>query len=93
MKTFVLLASLVSITPSIAFADYFQIFDGSRPYYIPYARVTLADKTIGYTDAYGRLKIDLPPGEYQVQIEYRSGRKTVRLFVDGGSNLKRAEAF
>ena len=93
MKTLLLVAGVVVISANTAFADYFQIFDGSRPYYIAYARVTLAGKTIGYTDAYGRLKIDLAPGKYEVQIAHRDALKTVRLSVNGSSVLKRAEAF
>lgn len=91
MKTLVLLAGLVVISPNTAHADYFQVFEGT--YYIPHARVILNNKTIGYTDAYGRIKIGLPQGKYQAQIEYRNRTKTVRLLVDGKQNLKRAEAF
>jgi hypothetical protein len=89
----IVITLLLFSTPGSAFADYFQFFDGSGPYYITYARVTLAGKTIGYTDAYGRLKINLPRGQHQVEIEHRGQTRTARLSRDGGSGLKRAEAF
>ncbi|MGH2638709.1 MAG: hypothetical protein ACRDF4_05425 [Rhabdochlamydiaceae bacterium] len=91
MRILILLVSLIATMPSAAFADYFQFFDGSTPYFIPNARVTLGNQAIGYTDAYGRILIDLAQGNYQVQIESRGGTKTVQLHVDGGNKLKRAE--
>jgi hypothetical protein len=92
MRILILLASLIAIIPGFALADYFKFLDSSTHYFIPNARVTLDNKIIGYTDGYGRLKVDLPKGDYQVRIEFRGGFKTAQLHVDGAKNLKTAEA-
>jgi hypothetical protein len=92
MRIAILLASLIWLMPGTAFADYFQFFNAATPYFIPNAMVSLNGQTIGYTDAYGRIKIDLAPGNYQVQIEFKNGLKTVQLHIDGKTNLKKVEA-
>ncbi len=91
MRISILLTCLMAMTPGIAFADYYQFFVGSTPYYIPNAKVSFNGQTIGYTDAYGRIKIDLAPGKHQVQIEFKDGLRTVQLQIDGEQNLKKVK--
>ena len=76
----------------VALADYFQIFDGSRPYYISYAPVTVGGRPVGYTDRYGRIRIDLDKGEYRGEITYRGRKIRLEFVIDGGRELKRVEA-
>lgn len=90
MKFRFLLIGLALIAPGAAYADYFQFFAGGRS--VPHARVILNGKTVGFTDAYGRVKINLPRGAYQVQIDDRVKRMSARIVVDGKGNLKRADA-
>jgi len=91
MKFFILLAGLIAMTPSSAFADYFKIYDGTV--YIPNASVILNGQTIGHTDAYGRVQINnLANGDYHAQIQTQQGVKTVLLHIDGKGNLKSVQA-
>ncbi|MGH7746577.1 MAG: hypothetical protein ACREQ5_17730 [Candidatus Dormibacteria bacterium] len=92
MRILILLASLIATMPSVAFADYFQFFDGPTSKFIPNAHIKIGNQAFGYTDAYGRIRIDIAPGIYQVQIESQDGIKTAQLHIDGGTKLKRTEA-
>ena len=91
-KILILLIGLMAMLPETASADYFKFLDSNTQYYIPNARVILDGRTIGNTDAYGRIRVELANGDYQVQIEFRGGLKTTRLHIDGGRTLKTAEA-
>jgi hypothetical protein len=93
MRRLFLLTLLFLFAPNAAFADYFQIFETSRPYYIPYARVSLDAKFVGYTDMYGRIKIDRPPGQYVGVVSHRGASRKMRMIFDGTGELKRVEAF
>jgi hypothetical protein len=73
-------------------ADYFQVFDAGKPYYIPHATVLLNQKAIGSTDAAGRIRIDLPPGTYSAEIAAGQALKQIRFTIDNGAQLKRIEA-
>ena len=73
-------------------ADYFQVFDAGKPYYIPHATVFRNNQPIGGTDASGRIRIDLPPGAYTAQIAVGTTRKQVQFTIDNGAQLKRIEA-
>jgi|GEM_PF-5651685 len=70
-------------------ADYFQVFDGSTPYYIPHAAVFVDQKQVGFTDAAGRIKIDLPKGTYSGEIVLKSARKRMTFTIDNGQQLKK----
>jgi hypothetical protein len=88
---FLLLVLLVAIPPN-ARADYFQIFDGKTPYYIPYAEVTINGQRRGYTDMYGRIRLTLPAGTYTGEIVYHQQHKRITITIDGRSELKRITA-
>ncbi|UUZ68689.1 hypothetical protein LP416_01730 [Polaromonas sp. P2-4] len=84
---------LLSFTSGPVYADYFQIFEGGRQNYFPYAQVYVGGKLYGYTDLYGRIKVDLPKGRYAGQVELRGGtRKRIEFTIDGGRQLKRVNA-
>jgi len=87
---FLLLPLLVCATD--ARADYFQVFDAGKPYYIPHATVFRDLKPIGSTDASGRIRIDLPPGTYSAEIAAGQGRKRIFFTIDNGTQLKKIEA-
>ena len=73
-------------------ADYFQVFDAGKPYYIPHATVFRNQIPIGSTDASGRIRIDLPPGTYSAEIAAGQARKQIHFTIDNGAQLKRIEA-
>ena len=68
-------------------ADYFQVFDGPR--YVPYAKVFVLGRLYGYTDAFGRIKIEEQSGPYSGEVEVRGVRKRINFTVDGARQLKR----
>jgi len=88
--TFMLLSMLACATN--ARADYFQVFDAGKPYYIPHAAVFRDQKPIGSTDASGRIRIDLPPGTYSAEIVVGQVRRQIHFTIDNGAQLKRIEA-
>ncbi len=49
-------------------ADDFQLLDRSTGGWISYAEVFTGNRRLGYTDKYGRIRIDLPPGNYQGRV-------------------------
>jgi hypothetical protein len=51
-----------------AWADDFQLVDRSSGGWLSYAEVFMDDERLGYTDKYGRIRIDLPPGRYQARV-------------------------
>lgn len=93
MQKIIVLVLLLVAAPGCVHADYFQVFDASGKYYIPYASVMKDNSVIGYTDAYGRVKIDLPKGECRVQIKHRGNTMTSQLTIDGSTVLKKAKVF
>lgn len=93
MRTLGVFIVLSLLTSDASHADYFRIMDGATSYYIPYAKVEEDDgSVIGYTDAYGRIRINLPLGQRTVKVIDRGVTKSVSLRVDGRPNLKRVEA-
>jgi hypothetical protein len=93
MRKLLFISASFMLTAPAAHADYFQVFDGSTPYYVPYAQIRLKERLLGYTDAYGRIRIDLPPGHYSAQVLLRDSRKkTISLALDGSRQLKRVDA-
>src|SRR5262245_3435655 len=90
MKKLVALAALILLSPNVAVADYFQIFeaeDGRS--YVAYGSLSVDGKRVGSTDMYGRLKIDrLPVGNYTGEIQYRGQLRRVRFTIDGSRELK-----
>ena len=73
-------------------ADYFQVFDAGKPYYIPHATVFKDNKPIGSTDGAGRVRIDLPPGTYSAEIVEGAIRRQIHFTIDNGTQLKKIEA-
>lgn len=74
-----------------AHADYFQIFEAGKPYYIPHATVFINQKPIGSTDAAGRIRIVQPPGTYSAEIAQGQAHKLIHFTIDNGAQLKRIE--
>ncbi len=85
------LMALLFFVPD-AMADYFQVFDGNTPYYIPHAAVFVNQKQVGFTDASGRIKIDLPAGAYTAEIAVKSARKRMTFTIDNSLQLKKVAA-
>ncbi len=85
------IVALLFLVPD-AMADYFQVFDGSTPYYIPHAAVFVDQKQVGFTDASGRIKIDLPKGTYAGEIALKSTRKHMTFTIDDNEQLKKVAA-
>jgi hypothetical protein len=77
---------------SDARADSFQVFDGNTPYYIPHAAVFIDQKQVGFTDASGRVKIDLPVGNHVGEIVVNSTRKKMSFTIDNSPQLKKVVA-
>ncbi len=90
--TAAMLSLLAALLPTAVRADYFQIFDGARQYYIPYAHVYMNGQLYGYTDMYGRIKIDLRSGRYVGEVEVRGVRKRIAFDINGARQLKRINA-
>jgi hypothetical protein len=88
--TFVLLVLLFPLSAP-AYADNFQIFEGARQY-AAYARVYVQDRLYGYTDMYGRIKIDLPHGNYSGEVDLRGTRRRITFTIDGAGQLKKVNA-
>lgn len=94
MKKLFVLAALLLLSPNVALADYFQIFEGDDRSYIAYASVSVNGRPVGSTDMYGRLKIDqLPRGNHTGEIRYRGQSRRVRFTIDGSQELKRVGTF
>ncbi|MFP4030441.1 MAG: hypothetical protein ACLFRG_10325 [Desulfococcaceae bacterium] len=51
-----------------ALADDFQLVDESSGGLISYAEVSMDGRRLGYTDKYGRIRIDLPRGRYRARV-------------------------
>lgn len=79
---------IVSLLADTAWADIFQLVDRNSGYYVSYAPLYINSKLQGYTDKYGRIKISLPAGNYQGQVEYQRRRKNITLPIDGSAQLK-----
>lgn len=92
MRSVASICAMALLFAPSAFADYFQIYNGSTPYYIQHARVVVGGRDVGGTDAMGRIKIDLPPGNYAGEIIDGTTKKQVTLTIDGGGQLKTIHA-
>ena len=94
MKKLFALAALLLLSPNLALADYFQIFEADSRSYIAYASVSVDGRNIGSTDMYGRLKIDqLSRGNHTGEIRYRGQSRRVRFTIDGSADIKRVATF
>ena len=82
----------LSLLSGPVYADYLQIFDGTGRYYVSYAQVYVRGTLYGYTDMYGRIRIDLPSGNYFGEVDVRGGRKKIEFTIDGARHLKRINA-
>lgn len=51
-----------------AWGDDFQLVDRASGGWLSYAEVFTEDQRLGYTDKYGRIRIDLPPGRYRARV-------------------------
>lgn len=91
MKTFITGAACL-VMPAVCQADSFQIFDRSTPYHIAYAKVYVGGQLKGYTDMYGRIRLDLSPGKYTGEITYRDQRRRITFHADGAAQVKRIDA-
>jgi hypothetical protein len=79
-------------------ADYFQFIyrtpEGDS-YYIEYSNIQVLSRDVvvfeGYTDGYGRIKIDIDHGIYSAIIFYKDARRIDNLEINGSSDLKTIE--
>jgi hypothetical protein len=80
---------------SAAWADPIQFViqhrDGAQSY-AAIASVMVNDRTgtrpLGYTDAYGRIQIDLPPGGYELLVNVRGTQFRTMVQITGTTSLR-----
>jgi hypothetical protein len=66
--------------------------DGNTQFYIAYASIIVNGVSAGYTDGYGRIQIDRPPGSYKATLVDRGVKKTMNLVIDNSHSLKKTPA-
>lgn len=72
-----------------AYADYFQFIDRQGNFYLSHRAVFIADNNFGYTDGYGRIRIDYQHGQHIVILKkQRVEDLLVEVVVDGEDSLK-----
>lgn len=82
---------LAAVAAPTAWADDFQLVDRASGGWLSYAEVVTEEKRLGYTDKYGRIRIELPPGRYhaRVRVKGRSFPFSFNITDDPeGRNLK-----
>jgi hypothetical protein len=62
------IALLLGMFASPVWADDFQLVDRATGGWVSYAEVFGDDRRLGYTDKYGRIRINLPPGRYRAEV-------------------------
>ena len=97
MKIRLLFIALLAVPIGAALADQFQLKErkGSDVYESGYATVVItkdgAEVFRGQTDKIGRITVSLSPGTYTAQVAtggFNGAKKTVKLTLDGGTQLK-----
>ena len=89
MKTFFIMIVMVILAASSVYADVFQFIDrSSNSYLISYA-VYISNQRYGYTDGYGRIRIDRQNGNYTVTLKKRNRPdRIIQISIDGSNTLK-----
>lgn len=88
MKKIFIAMMLVAFMAGAADADTFQFVDRAGNYFIANCGVYISNQLYGYTDGYGRIRINLPSGTHPVTLNMRKRKKTISLSFDGSSALK-----
>jgi len=81
------LAVLTLLAPLAARADYFQLFEADGRNFVALARVEVAGQSV-QSDRFGRINLNLPPGQYQARVVTGGSSRSVTLQTDGGDRLK-----
>ena len=89
MKALIIVLVLLMAVTGSAYADVFQFIDrSSNSYLISYA-VYISEELKGYTDGYGRIRINKQNGAYSATLRKKNSLDiVVRLSFDGSSTLK-----
>ena len=89
MKSLILAMALVLSVAGSAYADVFQLVDRDRNSYLVSYAVYISGRLCGYTDGYGRIRIDRPNGTYKAILRIRNRPdRVIRLSFNGGRTLK-----
>lgn len=79
----------LSAPAGTALADDFQLVDEGSGGLISYAEVTLEGRRLGYTDKYGRIRVDLPPGRYRAGVRVNGDVFPFSFEISGGQIRRR----
>lgn len=89
MKKILIFITFVAIMAGTAYADSFQFIERARNSYIANGAIYISNQLQGYTDGYGRIRINLPRGTYEARLRIRNRPDIViRLTLDGSSTMK-----
>ncbi len=81
---------VLQFAASHAHADWFQLERAEAGAYISHARVEVLgqDRTVGYTDYFGRVELRLPNGRYTGFVSQGDWRGRFDFQVDGRNVIK-----
>lgn len=89
MKTSIIVLLLSAAVTSSAYADVFQFIDRSQNSYLTKHAVYISNQLCGYTDGYGRIRIERPKGNYTLTLKQRKKPdRTISISFDGSSITK-----
>lgn len=89
MKTMMLALALILALVVPVKAEVFQFVDAQSNSYLVYWAVWQSQTFLGYTDGYGRLRIDRPTGTLTITLKYRGKRdKFAQITVTATQGVK-----
>lgn len=89
MRIIIIFIFLSAIIVEPAYGDFFQFIDRQHNSFLTYRAVIIEGRKIGFTDGYGRIRIELENGAYMVTLKYQRSRdKIVEVTIDRSSRLK-----
>lgn len=89
MKIFIFSVVLIIFLTTSSYADVFQFVDRHRNSYLVSYGVYISGQLSGYTDGYGRIRIDIPNGTYNAILKMPNRPdRSIELKFNDSNRLK-----
>ncbi|HID69260.1 MAG TPA: hypothetical protein EYP35_02095 [Desulfobacterales bacterium] len=89
MRILISFIFLSAVIAGPAYGDYFQFIDRQHNSFLTYRSVFVNGRNIGYTDGYGRIRIELRNGPHMAILKYQQSQdRVVEVMIDRSNRLK-----